>query len=625
MNKNKKSNRGFFITVFTALFTFLGNLINRSFFVSFFTDYENIETRCKSSKTSAVLSFISQIKYKTLNLKNKCAYLAEKSIAAELIDTVCGNFFRTNLRSVGIFMLSAGGLIVSANIAKNTEQFAILNFSNTFIFGVALILLSLIFIPKKNTSLSQSICESRILSYFLKDTFYIKHLDTTYKKEIYRPYAVAFIIGVAFGSVSYAISPFTAIYIPLIAFIIYMIFTKPENGVLLVCLLLPFMTDKLVVFIVLSICLSLLSKICRGKRSFKFNICSGAVIFTGLIMFSATAISFDKSEAYGTFSKIFIAMLLTLSVIMLITSTNLVEKCFKMLGFSVLLTVFIGVHDTILAVIYNEKISNIITHDFTATFANKESCAAFLIAVIPMFIIKHSVKSKIFSFVSLTVVVISLLLCNSYYAVLALFIALVISMILFSKMGIFTAFAVAACYGIFSFAVPKLTGFVLWEHMPKLEFMADKPFTSPSVTQQFFDKFLMCGTGIGSESAFYASAGDGLNITHINLDSGIYTDIIIQLGIPLAVLCALLIWIFAARMCSYAKSDLKSESAKSKCASLFTSVCAIGIYAFFSDFLHDIKILMLLFLILGLASATADSSDNDYISDKENLFHIHMQ
>jgi len=75
-----------------------------------------------------------------------------------------------------------------------------------------------------------------------------------------------------------------------------------------------------------------------------------------------------------------------------------------------------------------------------------------------------------------------------------------------------------------------------------------------------------------------------------------------------------LLFVFVSKATSYALSKYKSESAKSKCAALFTSVCSIAIFSLFSDFLYDFRLLTLLFLIFGLISATADSADEDYIS-----------
>ncbi len=618
MDNRGEFNCGLILSVVFSLFAYIAKLIKNSFFINLFTDYRSIVKYAKKSKSSVVANLITRIKHTTLKLKNRCARFAEESIFMNAFDRVGKNFFTTNLRSVGIFLLSGGGLIVFACMAQHSENILTFNFSDTFVLGVGMTILSLLFLPGKNKSIANCVCESKFLSYFFERIFYVKHLEYGIKNEAHSSAAPAFILGIAFGAVSYGISPVLALFLIGITAYLYLIFTKPENGILLICMQLPLLADKLLVFLIAATVTSLIFKVMRGKRSHGITLCTGATIMLGIVLLSCTAFSFDPASALAECMPIITAAILTLAVIMTVRSSSLAGKCFRMIGLSTIISVVFGIANTalnyILGIEQLKQLTEIVTHGFSATFSNSESCAAFLIAAIPLFVVKHPVSSKIFSFPALALIIICLFACNSFYAVFALFTALVISMIIFSKKGLVTVIAAFITAGFTAVAFSHFTSNILNAIMPAFKTYAGDNFTSYSSLATFFNQYGVTGVGFGSESVAYASLGSGINASHIDRGFGVYTDITMKLGIPLVIVCACLLFVFVSKATSYALSKYKSESAKSKCAALFTSVCSIAIFSLFSDFLYDFRLLTLLFLIFGLISATADSADEDYIS-----------
>ncbi len=621
MNNNKYTNvfkNSIILSLLVSFFLYIKKLIHNSYFVSLFTSYNRIESACYRSRSSDIITSLSSLKFKSLGFKNACAKYAENSIIMNTVKLASGRFFNTNLRSIGIFLLSAGGLIVSAIIAQHTEAIWSFKFSDTFILGFVMTAFSLVLLPLKNKSISSCIKESRFLSYFFVDIFYVKGIDSN-KSDIPNPTtAFSFILGILFGIISIAVSPVPLLFIMGITAYLYLVFSMPENGVLLICLQLPLLSDKLLGFLVFSTATALIFKAVRGKRTLKFNICTGALIIIALVIISSALVTFDSSGAFNELLPLISAIILSITVIMTVRSSSLAEKCYSMLGMSAIITVLFGINNAIATYIHSSKSISVVIDEIntgiTSTFGSNEIYAAFLIAMIPLFLVKQASKSKIFSLFFLAVVVISLLMCNSYYAILALFVALVISISILSKLGLLTAIIAVAASSFIGFIIKFIFPYTSSNFYGKNEIFANNSFFSISQLLDFFTKHGVAGVGMGEESLAYAALDKGINAAHIENGFGIYTDFAMKIGLPLLILCAVMICVFISRMIWYVLAKYKSEAAKSKVAALFTSFIALAIYAFYSDFLYDFRILALTFLILGLSSAVSESADNDYIS-----------
>ena len=615
MQKNPRTNDekircGLIVSLFISFFTCIVKLVKNSFFIGLLTDYKAIKNAADKSKISATVSFFRKLKHKLLKIRLSFARLAERSIFMRMLDRAGNVLFRTSLRSVGVFFLSAGAVIVIAYIAQRNESIMSLKFSNTFIMGVLMMLVSLVFIVKKNTSISQCIRDSRFLSYFFVDIFQLKHLSNNEGVNVRNTSAYAFIFGVAFGSLSYAVSPVLSFFILGVVAYLYLIFTKPENGILLICMQLPVLSEELLLFLIGATVTSFVFKAIRGKRSIGLNLCSGAIAVTGLIFVSCTVISYDNQGSFMQALPFLAAILLAVCVIMTVKSSSLADKCFRMLGLSTILSVLWGINSTVVNLIIEETglsdILSVAMQDFSGSFSSSSACSAFLIVMIPFFIIKHPEPTAIFSFPSLAFVMLGLFLCNNYYAVASLMAAILISMCVFGKHRIITTIISAGAWLVMQFGIPALFN----KSYPTV---SDNGFRSVKQLVDYFEVHGFAGCGMGNEAIAYSCLDQGINASHIDKSFGVYTDLTMRLGIPLVVICFMLILLFVSRTVSYALVKHNSESAKSKCTALFTSITAAGIFALYSDYIYDFRILALLFLVLGMSSAIPDSADADYI------------
>lgn len=612
-----KIRRSFIPGFFASLFAKTERLIRSSRILSMLCGYSELEKKYDSSITAHAKRRLTRSKGGLLKFKIKCAKAAEESLLLDFFDRQFLNFFRTSLRSAGVFFLSAGGVTASATVAQKLENHIAITVSDTLIMAVLFILLSFFFIPRKNKSIASGICDSRMLSYFFCKILSVKHIEPACRIGVRYSSATSLVAGVVFGLISYAVSPIATITAVAVSAYIYLIFTKPENGILLVCLELPLLSEKMLLFLIVCTMASALFKIMRGKRTAKFNLCSGALILFGLIFLSSALFSFDTRGAIAELLHTGLSVGFAVFAIMLIRSSSFAGKCFDMLGLSAIISIIFAVLQTVFGYFGTiekpDYLEKILCHGISSSFGECELYAAFLIALIPFFAVKQPENSKIFSGFSLAIAVVCLAFANSYYAIVALFFALVISMIIFSKHGVLTAIFATFVTVIAQIFSPKLYGTSIEKFLPRIS-APEYGVAFFSGIPEFFSKYFLSGTGIGSDSSANASMHNSNSFFMLSRRS-VYVDTSMKIGIPLAIVCALLLAVVFSRILSYAVSKYKSDSAKAKCVAVFCSITALAIFGIFSDYIYDFRISVLFFLLLAFGSSVADSADDDFISD----------
>lgn len=613
---NKKTDA---ITFMSAMFQVLFESIKNSKLLSFFYNYSAIEKKFKNSILHEKLSKLELIKYKFLSAKINFAKKSEQSILLNIFDNLAHRFFSSSVRSFGVFLLSFGGVLLALNVATHTESILEFNFSQTFVFCCFLIILSFFMLPVGKKKLATVLKASPLFSYIFSDTLYIKHLFESDSTDTLHVSSFSLFYGLICGVISHITTPKLIIFAIIFVFIIYLIGTRPENGVIITCFALPFFTEKFLTFTIVFTVLAQMFKITRGKRSMHFNICSGCLLITALITVSACVVSFDKQGAFSSSLHIFLSILFAMFVIMIINSSNLAKKCLKMLAFSSILTSLLAISR--MALLYLKEYS------FTDTFINfsktglpymftkPENMVAFLVATMPIFFLRKKTTSGFLSAFALTIGVISLIFMNSYSGIIALVASLVFAMIVFKKLGLWImAIILSIVYMVIKF-IPNLIPLENIENYLRV-FNENKyliSFNSTPALRELFSKFWSYGIGAGNNyhtvetylpdnDVFYYS---GFGETPVNVS--------IHLGIPLTILAVVLMLVFIIRILSYALSNKVSSDTKTYSSVIITSLFAIFSFSLYTNILMDYKTTFLVFLLLSLGSAVADSSDNDYI------------
>lgn len=621
MNRNRSGNAkngSLILFFFSYIFSKIGLLARQSVILGFFLNYDALESACADSRICGKYTDLSRVKAHFLALKLKCAKYSQESLIINLFENAAYRFFRASLRSFGIFLLSFGGFLVSVNLANGLPRLLHFDFSDTFLFGCILMIISLFMLPVKNKSIAASLRDSKIFSYFLFDIFTIKHIALSENGKVLPTSGISLALGLLCGVLSYAVSPWLTAFLIFMIVLMYMIFTRPENGILAVCLLLPFAGRKILSFLILLTLLSAAFKIVRGKRSLHFNLCSGVCVLFGIIAFSGVIFSFDSENALLAFGYTLSAVLFAFAVIALVNSSSLADKCFRTLGFSALAASLYSVYDYGVKYLSTHDIAGILSalreNGLSSSFGDPATFAAFLVCLIPVLFVNRQSAGKFFSFLAIAIAAVCLLFTNSYYAIFSLVVSMILVMILFTPFGLWTTgFAVIALFLIRAF-MPNIERNMVSLYMPHPENLSSG-FAGSYLDgiNEFFRKLWLSGAGIGRESIAGASTLIEAQLTGYKGLGATYVQLMMKIGVPLVLLAAVLLVAFLARLFSYSYGFNKSDKAKSKCMALVCSLSGLMIYAFFADLTGEFRICVLFFLLLSLGSAAADSADNDYI------------
>lgn len=149
----KTKNNSLILSFFSFIFSQIGHLARQSVILGFFLNYDALENVCADRKICGKYVDFSRIKAHFLTIKLKCAKYSQESFLINLFEDAACRFFRASLRSFGIFLLSFGGFLVSVNLANGLPRLIHFDFSDTFLFGCILMIISLFMLPVKNKSL----------------------------------------------------------------------------------------------------------------------------------------------------------------------------------------------------------------------------------------------------------------------------------------------------------------------------------------------------------------------------------------------------------------------------------------------------------------------------------------
>lgn len=616
----RNKDAGLLLPLLSAFFAALSRAVHKSVLLGFFRNYDAVAEKFAQSAFITRIRNHVPFKKNILKFKLLCASYSQKSILLGFYENAANRFFHASFRSLGIFFLTYGGFIIFAGAANAPESIFTFNFPKIFLFGCLLVIISLFFLPIKGKSIAAGLKGSRILSYFFFDTLSVKHLNAAALEAPHAPTGFSLIPGLLCGLVSYLFSPALVLAIFLLIVFLYLVFTKPENGILLICFTLPFTEDTVILYMITVTLVSMAFKVMRGKRSMHLSPCTGGIILLGLLSFSGVLSTYDGKNALYNAVSIFMVLGFAFAVMMLINASVLVQKCFRVLCLSALVCALLGMQEYVLLYLANRDFSGvwrvILQNGMTSCFPSSELFAAFLIAMIPLCFVRGANDfSRFFSLFVGALLVVCLVLTGDRNALIALICSLIFITVLFYKRGIWLVGAMALALYVIKTDLPWIGAQSFARYLP-----LESGFTAKILSESYYNgisdyfrHFGFFGAGIGEEAIASASAVTGSNIAEYVGPGGTYFNLMMKIGIPLFLAAAALFLLLVLRIISYPFSRDHSDIAKSKCAALVASLTALMIYAFFTNLTGNLRIMVLIFLIPALGSAVANSAEIDYI------------
>ncbi len=327
--------------------------------------YEAFEKKIYDSASYKAFRKIKKLLAPLTALKRMFAGSCENSRLLSFAVKSFEKLLEKDLRYYGIGMFFFGIFVMAFSSLLQVSRYGADVFGREAVFhallpGVIAVIFSVL-LMSSHKSLSESFCDSRIMSFLLFDIFCFdrKRLERISAKT--KSHTLPVIVGMLLSIPAVIFS--SAIIVKLFTALIlaYLILKSPENGVILVFLIIPFATGSILFGIVCFVCLSYLLKVFRNKRVFKLGLFDMPVIFFGLTVLLCGIISIKDTGSLGYSAAMLFVILFGFVISNTVKSTMLAEKCINAVILSATLSAAAGV------VVYIINIYGLPFHSFAVS------------------------------------------------------------------------------------------------------------------------------------------------------------------------------------------------------------------------------------------------------------------
>lgn len=588
---------------------------------SLFFNYENLETKLYES---AVFTFISKLYHKINFIKFLKKSISKKAESSKILGEI-NKFVKLlpvlSLRSYSIITFFIGIILVIFNAFKLVANIDPINPDAWFPIGTgALLVLISGIMSVSQKPVGVLINESLFLSGILFNilSFDKKEFDTNL---LYTPNSFVLIFfGISLGILSAAFNVLNILFYVFVFILAVSVIKKPEAGIILTCLLLPFINGTELYLIIGLSCISVLLKVLRNKRVLKFGLFDLGALFFALTILLCGAFGLQLKENFINSFSILILFAFGWMLSNTMKTTELSGKCIKALTVSVTTTSLLG----FLTIIINSQNINKINFFFNyisefsenIAFVHYEYFALFSVLIIP-FILAFYKSSKLLSILALVI--------NFVYIIVSGNIALWISAILVFIIYFGIKRPVLFLYFVTLVATIVALKFVFPDLYSLIHDFLHSFSNHKNIDQEIF---VANNYGIKSALQFYFSgAGNGQGVVqHIfNSNFGYGNDVyansssyfislLVKCGITgiISLLCCLSL--FASNCLGLALSDryLNKECIRFV-VSCLSGICAFALSALLFPFFLTDNMILFIIIILYIPVAIGKGLKIEYV------------
>lgn len=627
MKKNKSSklidyiNSSFFVTIFQKLSDFLYNKIISSKTAQFFTSYDNIIDKSKKSTFNRIVSFIKPKPNSVLSFKNIFSGLIENSFFYKFYIKFINFLLGSKSRSYGLFFLIYG--LSSTLIGLIRRYFILIDESSSLIFqGICYVILSLPLLVAKD-SIGFLLAEGRFSRPIL--CFLELDLDGIKKYRVKDTYIISITCALLFGLLTPIVSPFVFAFAEILLLVVFLVFHKPEIGVLMTIVFLPFLPTMLICAEVILVWFAFTLKLMRGKRTIKFEIIDLLILFFAVYLFLGGAFSVSPKDSILP-ACVFACFMSFYFIIVNLVRT---EKFAKKILYSSICTFFLcaiyGIYQNFFAAPdttwTDEDMFSEIETRVVSTFENPNVFGEYLILLLPIvitfLIISKTPNKKAFSFACLASGVMALIYTWSRGAWLGAIIAMAIFLVIISRKAI-------VFYLLSLISVPFLIPFLPSSIINRFTSIGNMTDSSTSyrvfiweASVNMIRDYFFTGIGVGT-TAFqtvyseYALSG----IETAPHSHNLYLQIFVELGIFGFILFAIVMFLYFSKGFTFLRKCADSSSR------LIIGASMCGVIAFLAQGLTDYvwynyRVFALFWMVIGLSVAVIKAFDNECLELSE--------
>jgi len=334
-----------------------------------FLNYEKANDKLNNSYLANMVRLLKSKLTAVHSVKRKIAGIVEKSFFTGCAGKLSAKILEMPLRNFGVMFFFFGmfSLIISAFSGSEGILRAVVSKPQTFTIGMVTIVLAGI-MSLSQRPIGYLVTESKLFSFLFFDILSLKRKD--FSCDPGKPvvgnlfFAVA---GILFGLLTILFSPQHILFFILLLPLVFAVIRNPETGMILVFLLLPFVNEEILLFLVCLCCFTFLFKFLRNKRMLKVELFDVAVLFFLLIVLLNGLNGISGVARFASTMKIIIFLVFGWLLSNSIKTSMLTEKCIKAFILSVSVFSFVEIILFILD-IYFPHGSNIIFDSIRSFF-----------------------------------------------------------------------------------------------------------------------------------------------------------------------------------------------------------------------------------------------------------------
>lgn len=606
-NKKKNNNYGVIINLLFMLYSFFARSAKNSIAHKVFLSCEKSEEKQKNSFFPTLFRLIFP-KKKTLVLRRNIASALNKAPLVRHSGNFTSAFMACRCRDYGVFFISFG---IYSLLGCIVGRFFLFDTAPSLVSYISCILSIFIALPllKEKRSLGYFANSSVIAHFILFDVLGARKHEIYPTEAKHAPAGLALLLGMGFGLLSFIAETHIVAFFLLFAAISIWIFHIPESGVIVTCLILPFVGKEYTAFILLITLISFFIKVLQLKRTFKIGYTDFWVILLSFVLFTGASRSANGDIAVST------AMLSALFVLSFLLVKNLIctyewikrffmSSIFSLTGvaFYSLIKIFSSDSDGI-----GSSLLQSAQNGISSVFDHPDQLALYVICSLPLLLVmgrksEHISEKRIVHFIIFASMC-SLLFTVSLGGYIAFFLTVYIFLLMYSKKTF--AFAVLSILPVtaISMILSEVDNISLFNAFSSIDEIS-------SATSRVFSSIVsspLYGVGISGE---------------INVNTPFYLCMASQLGIPCLIVFLIIIFEFFKKTfsCIYPAKAHKLTAKYSYFAIAPTvSVTAVLIFGSFSGTpFYPINMLML-FMLMGFGFGIYEyvKYENDALSSSK--------
>ena len=502
------------------------------------------------------------------------------------------------------------------------------------IIGVSVCIISVPMLLS-STTVAESVGKSKIVGTFFKEMFGFRDEAFEAPKKKSKSNSMI-IIGMLLGVLTLWVHPFAILAIIALLILLAIVIASPEVGIVISLFSLPFLSffetpATILGLLVLTISISYIVKLIRGKRILKIEIIDIAVILFGVLIYASGAITAGGKIGFKECLLTTELVLGYFLVVNLMRSTEWIKRCITALVFSGTIVSFIGIAQYCLGLFIQASwIDTSYFYDIkgrvVSLFDNPNILAMYLVMVLPFAIYlmlnAELRKSRFLGFISTMSIFICIILTWSRAAWLAIIVCILIFSIIYSKKTIKHLLILTFLLPIISFFIPSS----IVRRFTSIGSLADSStayrFYTWKGTLRCCKDSLWGGIGYGTTAyqeiyPQYAYAGmEAAEHSH-----SLYLQILIGMGIFGLIAFAVVIFLFLQMNFEY----IKKEANKRNKTAVIACICAIIsmlVFGLFDFIWYNYRVLFLFWAIIALGCACVrigydESRKRSYKTDME--------